>query len=179
MDAIPVVYKNHLFRSTLEGKCAVFFDRMGLGYQYEPRKFETPLGWYLPDFFFYKHGVWVEVKPEHPSEEEFEKLKAVDEQVDGVCCFLVGFPRVDAGGLCNSVFYTANGNMISAHQLHMKFPRLHREKIKAAITMSNHHSFMPETANEFVHMFAKKQDPKFRYKHHDKVNQQLIDLGAA
>ena len=62
IKAIETVYKGYRFRSRLEARWAVFFDEMGIEYQYEPEGFETKNGWYLPDFYLPEFNAWVEVK---------------------------------------------------------------------------------------------------------------------
>lgn len=69
---IETVYKGYRFRSRLEARWAVFFDTLGIRYEYEPQGFQLPDGtWYLPDFCL--HGftgrgaeatdvLWAEVK---------------------------------------------------------------------------------------------------------------------
>jgi hypothetical protein len=48
---IETVYDGYRFRSRLEARWAVFFDSLGVKYEYEPEGFELPgLGGYLPDF---------------------------------------------------------------------------------------------------------------------------------
>ncbi len=59
---IETVYKGWRFRSRLEARWAVFFDAMGIEYQYEPQGFQKGDFRYLPDFFLPNHGTWVEVK---------------------------------------------------------------------------------------------------------------------
>ena len=62
MKAIQTRYKGYHFRSRLEARWAVFFDALGLQWEYEPEGFELLDGtWYLPDFLVEKH--WMEVKP--------------------------------------------------------------------------------------------------------------------
>lgn len=65
---IETRYKGFRFRSRLEARWAVFFDRLRLPYEYEPEGFATPHGPYLPDFRL--RGVpstagvlWVEIRP--------------------------------------------------------------------------------------------------------------------
>jgi hypothetical protein len=43
----------------------VFFDTLGVEYEYEPNAYQTSLGGYLPDFYLprFNDGVFVEVKP--------------------------------------------------------------------------------------------------------------------
>lgn len=68
LKAIETVYKGYKFRSRLEARWAVFFDALGIKWEYEPEGFELPSGErYLPDFFlpkFNNGGLYVEVKPE-------------------------------------------------------------------------------------------------------------------
>jgi hypothetical protein len=67
---IETVYKGYRFRSRLEARWAVFFDTLGLPWEYEPEGFELPAGRYLPDFKVRYpgrdasevHFVWFEVK---------------------------------------------------------------------------------------------------------------------
>lgn len=48
---IETFYNGHRFRSRLEARWAVFFDTLGVKYDYEPEGFQLPGGkCYLPDF---------------------------------------------------------------------------------------------------------------------------------
>ena len=63
----PTRYQGYHFRSRLEARWAVFFDHLGLRWEYEPEGFDLPSGRsYLPDFLVKTCGGewWVEVKPE-------------------------------------------------------------------------------------------------------------------
>lgn len=61
IKAIPTQYKGYQFRSRLEARWAVFFDRMDIEYDYEVEGYEVATGvWYLPDFKL--NNVYVEVK---------------------------------------------------------------------------------------------------------------------
>src|SRR6185295_1948564 len=74
MSAIETIYSGYRFRSRLEARWAVFFDRLELRWIYEPEGFEWDgVGRYLPDFFLPKTvsrnersgiGAYVEVKPD-------------------------------------------------------------------------------------------------------------------
>lgn len=90
--AIETRYKGYRFRSRLEARWAVFFDALGLAWEYEPEGFELPGGVrYLPDFKV--NGTWVEVKPVNPSPDEIRKLKLLCE---GSCLygfFVCGQPK--------------------------------------------------------------------------------------
>ena len=49
--SIETEYNGYRFRSRLEARWAVFFDALGVDYEYEPEGFELPSGKrYLPDF---------------------------------------------------------------------------------------------------------------------------------
>ena len=66
---IETRYKGYLFRSRLEARWAVFFDALGIRFEYEPEGFDLGGGdWYLPDFYFPEGsylcgGSYGEVKP--------------------------------------------------------------------------------------------------------------------
>jgi hypothetical protein len=64
IGAIETVYNNYKFRSRLEARWAVFFDELGIEYEYEKEGYNLgELGWYLPDFWLPEFNLWVEVKP--------------------------------------------------------------------------------------------------------------------
>ena len=68
LKAIQTEYKGYLFRSRLEARWAVFLDRMGIPFTYEPEGFDLDGTWYLPDFHCnVVEGCWIEVKPKAPS----------------------------------------------------------------------------------------------------------------
>ena len=51
VSAVETVYNGYRFRSRLEARWAVFFDYLGVEYEYEPEGFKLPSGkTYLPDF---------------------------------------------------------------------------------------------------------------------------------
>lgn len=63
IKAIETNYKGCRFRSRLEARWAVFFDALGVEWQYEKEGFEFEDGTrYLPDFWIPSHNMWVEVK---------------------------------------------------------------------------------------------------------------------
>ncbi len=63
IKAIPTEYKGYLFRSRLEARWAVFFDAMGIEWEYEPEGFVLSNGsWYLPDFYLLNFHCYFEVK---------------------------------------------------------------------------------------------------------------------
>lgn len=65
MKAIETRYNKRFFRSRLEARWAVYFDKLSVKWIYEPEGYELPNGErYLPDFYLPDHGIYVEVKPE-------------------------------------------------------------------------------------------------------------------
>ena len=67
IKAIETEYNGYKFRSRLEARWAVFFDAIGLKYQYEPEGFEVDVDEettcrYLPDFYFPDAKCYGEVK---------------------------------------------------------------------------------------------------------------------
>jgi hypothetical protein len=75
---IPTKYNGYTFRSRLEARWAVFFDIIGVKYEYEKQVYNLPSGMYLPDFYLpditarrtIRKGVWLEIKPTEPTDEE-------------------------------------------------------------------------------------------------------------
>ena len=66
IKAIETEYKGYKFRSRLEARWAVFFDKMGYKWQYELEGYRTNYDknsiFYLPDFYLPDFHTWVEVK---------------------------------------------------------------------------------------------------------------------
>lgn len=70
IKAIETLYKGYKFRSRLEARWAVFFDALGVEWEYEPEGYILSTGeHYLPDFWLPDTGVWVEVKGMLPTGE--------------------------------------------------------------------------------------------------------------
>ena len=86
IKAVETVYNGYRFRSRLEARWAVFFDALGVKYEYEPQGFELPSGkLYLPDFKVKCWGtrgvireepfdLWIEVKG-YMTREDSERIK--------------------------------------------------------------------------------------------------------
>lgn len=69
MTPVQTSYAGCRFRSRLEARWAVFFDHLGIEWQYEPERYMVGPAparrTYLPDFYLPDKAVWVEVKG-HP-----------------------------------------------------------------------------------------------------------------
>lgn len=80
IKAIETRYKGYKFRSRLEARWAVFYDTLGVTYEYEKEGFELgEVGKYLPDFWLpeINGGCWVEIKGMYPDEGEEAKAAAL------------------------------------------------------------------------------------------------------
>ena len=63
IKAIETHYAGCRFRSRLEARWAVFFDNLGIRWEYEPQGYELDDGTrYLPDFWLPECDTWIEVK---------------------------------------------------------------------------------------------------------------------
>lgn len=107
IKAIETHYAGCRFRSRLEARWAVFFDHLGIAWEYEPQGFELSpipasrikqmqqdqlrepepgdgdhLGGYLPDFRLPRLKAWFEVKGAYPPREEWTRLHRFSELVN-------------------------------------------------------------------------------------------------
>lgn len=115
IKAIETRYAGCRFRSRLEARWAVFFNTLGIRWEYEPEGFELPSGRYLPDFYLrmnefvgwedydeqHDPGFWVEVKPTAPTPREFALLQELSTATRRLGFFLSGGLR---DHLCAAVF---------------------------------------------------------------------------
>ena len=67
IKAIETEYNDYRFRSRLEARWAVFFDALGIKYEYEKEGFDVNGTWYLPDFWLPEQDCWYEVKGSYTS----------------------------------------------------------------------------------------------------------------
>lgn len=89
--SVPVTYKGIRFRSRLEARWAVFFDVLGIKYEYEPllENVRTTLGVevrYAPDFIIQLDDweLTVEIKPKEPTRSELTKAAAWAKEINDV-----------------------------------------------------------------------------------------------
>lgn len=90
--AIETRYKGYRFRSRLEARWAVFFDTMGIEWQYELEGYDLNGIMYLPDFYLPQVKCFAEVKPAGLSDEEIDKVNALALESGNKVILLVGVP---------------------------------------------------------------------------------------
>lgn len=65
---IPTKYDGYKFKSRIEARWAVFFNELGISYEYEKEGFVLSDGvCYLPDFWIPNMKCWVEIKGQEPT----------------------------------------------------------------------------------------------------------------
>lgn len=78
---IETIYNGYRFRSRLEARWAVYFDLIGIKYNYEPNGFVLSNGkCYLPDFYLPTVEAYVEIKPNGISDKDLNE--AADKLTD-------------------------------------------------------------------------------------------------
>lgn len=96
MDIKPIetIYKGYRFRSRLEARYAVFFDALGIKYEYEKEGFDLgKTGYYLPDFWFPDTDTWAEVKGKEFTDVENKKVEDLCNTTKRPVIKLVGIPE--------------------------------------------------------------------------------------
>jgi hypothetical protein len=117
IKAIETHYQGYRFRSRTEARWAVFFDALGIAYQYEPEGFELPDGTrYLPDFWLPVLGYWIEIKPPVDGMNVSEKLSQLCKATGKRGFLLVGEPHPFVRGWNES--YSSGPVMEDRHYLH-------------------------------------------------------------
>ncbi|MCU1613735.1 MAG: hypothetical protein JWO98_1275 [Frankiales bacterium] len=82
IQAIETRYAGCRFRSRLEARWAVFFETLGIPWEYEPQGYMVNGTPYLPDFLVYPNtefAFWLEIKGVFPSEDELAKARGLAE----------------------------------------------------------------------------------------------------
>ena len=91
---IETHYKGYRFRSRLEARWAVFFDALGMKWEYEKEGYALPGGeWYLPDFWLEGLDSWIEIKGIYPTDEETQKAGALCAGTQKRVFILIGTPE--------------------------------------------------------------------------------------
>lgn len=113
LKAIQTEYKGYRFRSRLEARWAVFFDTLGLEYEYEPEGFDCAGVWYLPDFRIIDPStdgfdLWLEIKPQRPlTGAEKRKVLAFSIFPRGWFRILSGSPWADSSGVAYQTIHAS------------------------------------------------------------------------
>lgn len=113
IKAIDTKYKGYLFRSRLEARWAVFFDALGIKWEYEKEGYDLDGIYYLPDFWLPELKCFIEIKGEKPSEDETNKARRLSETFGFPVYIFFGeipFPRCSMGNEdSDSAHYIAKG----------------------------------------------------------------------
>lgn len=109
MQAIETKYDGFHFRSRLEARWAVFFNTLGVQFEYEAEGFQDGATRYLPDFWLPVQKCWIEIKGPELSEDHFKKA-IVAAKSTGRFVFLFR----DCWGIeCKNLEVTNTGNYVS------------------------------------------------------------------
>ncbi len=92
IKAIETKYKGYRFRSRLEVRWAVFFDALGVEWEYETQGYELPCGRYLPDFYMPRFKTWLEVKAGSFTADERDRCRLLCEATKEQVVMLDGMP---------------------------------------------------------------------------------------
>lgn len=104
IKAIETIYNGYRFRSRLEARWAVFFDAIGVKWEYEREGFYNEKGdKYLPDFYLPDYDIWCEVKPN-------DKTRA--EEVIKACSFVTKDMKIRALIFLPNIPETSNYNSL-------------------------------------------------------------------
>src|SRR5690242_8059304 len=94
IKAIETYYNGYRFRSRLEARWAIYFDTLGIKYEYEKEGYDLGAdGRYLPDFWLVNKKTWLEVKGQEPTAQEILKLESLARQTRCDALLVVGLPE--------------------------------------------------------------------------------------
>lgn len=93
LKPIETRYKGYRFRSRLEARWAVFFDALGVEWEYEVEGYDLgAAGFYLPDFELYR-SLFIEIKPSGVGlDDAVQKCEALKQQSGYDVLLLKGKP---------------------------------------------------------------------------------------
>jgi hypothetical protein len=93
IKAIETYYNGFRFRSRLEARWSIFFDALGLKFEYELQGYAMGEQCYLPDFWLPRLQLWAEVKPDLEVAKKNEALYAAFvRSINQPLLLLVGTP---------------------------------------------------------------------------------------
>jgi len=91
---IQTKYRGQWFRSRLEVRWAIFFDALGVKWEYEKEGYVLPdKSCYLPDFWLPQVNMWAEVKPQPFTLSEYKKAIYLVKGTEYPLLMLIGIPR--------------------------------------------------------------------------------------
>lgn len=103
MKVIETFHRGIKFRSRQEARWAVFFDSIGVKWEYEKEGYDLGDGvLYLPDFWMADLKCWIEIKGEPPTEEENRKAEKLAKQSGGRVYIFFGQIRIPVWGEMDS-----------------------------------------------------------------------------
>lgn len=111
MDVRPIEtrYHGYRFRSRLEARWAVFFDTLGVRWEYEVEGFELPSGRYLPDFWLPREHLWVEIKPDWELFMHDDRTWSIAQELASVSSRVMVLVGTVAPGRCQAVLFDDSG----------------------------------------------------------------------
>lgn len=114
---IPTNYKGYKFRSRTEARWAVYFDSIGLKWEYEKEGFylNSKIK-YLPDFWLSDVNMWAEVKGKEFTKEEIEKCELLAKETGYTCLLLEGPPNLRS---YNGILYSQNELIVTDYMISM------------------------------------------------------------
>lgn len=107
---IETVYNGYKFRSRLEARWAVFFDEIGVPYEYERQGYQTSAGWYLPDFWMPTWDAHVEIKGKEPTEQDWSKCHSLCRESNTAVLVITGQPWPREYDVQYAFYEEYNGN---------------------------------------------------------------------
>lgn len=99
MKAIETFYHEHLFRSRLEARFAVFWDALSETWEYEKQGYELDGDNYLPDFYLPRMKSFVEIKGEFPNEKAIRLCRKLQFHTEQSVAIFYGLPAENEGFL--------------------------------------------------------------------------------
>lgn len=89
LKPIETRYNGYRFRSRLEARWAVFFDALGIEWEYEKEGYDLgEAGWYLPDFWLPGMDMFAEIKGQELTQGEKCKIAALAKASDRLVAIL-------------------------------------------------------------------------------------------
>ncbi len=138
IEAIKTTYKSIAYKSRLEARTALFFDCLGLNFEYEPKYFEIEKGfWYVPDFYLKDLRLWIEIKG--PDIYEEARIKA-----EGLCQMTNQIVEVWCGSLGFNTIYRfyPGGSMSSGNIINKRFTDIFsRRRLNVALWQAVDYKF--------------------------------------